>query len=148
MAKASGGTRKSMPSANPQLKRAGNTEKQTEHPLDDGYFVSDSEKKAYIMSKGGFDSAETDVILKTISNWAGSGYKNIRRWMLGRDEKMADIVREDMKKKAATLERFIEKMPKWNGGTTYRGMESTEKRAFFEALDIGDQWDAKSLNSW
>ena len=103
MAKASGGTRKSMPSANPQLKGAGNTEKQTEHPLDDGYFVSDSEKKAYIMSKGGFDSAETDVILKTISNWAGSGYKNIRRWMLGRDEKMADIVREDMKKKAATL---------------------------------------------
>jgi len=141
MAKGSGGTRNSGPNANPQLKGAGNTNKQNGHPLD-GYLTTESERKAYIMTKGGFDSAETDVILETIDKWAGISYSRIRGWQLGDNDDA------DSEAKAKILEKFIERMPKWHGGTTYRGMESSQVRETFEGLNIGEQWDAKSLNSW
>lgn len=142
MAKASGTTRNSGPNANPQLKGAGNTEKQTEHPGNPNSYYWERDAKAYMMTKGGMSSQEADDTLHVIKKWAGSGYQNIRGWQLGRTDS------DDSKSKAAILENFIEKMPKWAGGTTYRGMAAIQKRDFFEALDVGDTWDAKSLNSW
>ncbi len=147
MAKTSGRTRGSIPASNPQMKGVTNVEKQNDHPLN-GYSTLEREMKAYVMSKGGFDSKETDVILQTIGYWAGSGYRKIRGWQLGRDDNMPEIILNDCKVKANILEDFIDKMPKWNGGTTYRGIWSSQKRQLFDSLEVGDQWDARSLNSW
>lgn len=148
MAKGSGNTRSSKPSANPQLKGAGNTEKQTEHPGNPDYYYWEREAKAYMMTKGGMTDKEAEDTLAAIKSWAGSGYEGVRSWQFGRTNKEPDFINEYYKDRADILEKFIEKMPKWAGGTTYRGMDAQQKRQFFEALDIGDQWDAKSLNSW
>ena len=147
MAKVSGRTRGNGPSSNPQLKGAGNTERQTEHPGNQYSYHWESEAKDYIMKKGGMSSSEADETFAIIQSWAGSGFKGMRDFQLGRDNSM-EIVQEHNKKGANIMENFIERMPKWAGGTTYRGMDVPQKRAFFDSLDVGDTWEARSLNSW
>lgn len=57
---------------------------------------------------------------------------------------------EQIKKKAIDLEEFIEKSPKWDGGTTYRGMGlSTKDLAEYKAkIANGDLIDMRGSASW
>ncbi len=149
MAKVSGRTRSNSPDSNPQLKGVGNTSLQTEHPGSGSSYASlnwEREAKAIMMTKGGLSSSEADEAFSAIRRWAGTGYVDIRSWQLGRLSDKDKI--EKSERRATVLEDFIDKMPKWAGGTTYRGILSWQKRQLFESLEVGDQWDACSLNSW
>ena len=56
----------------------------------------------------------------------------------------------EIRQKALDIEEFIKKSPKWNGGTTYRGMAVDDQtlQAFKDAMNNNQQIDMLGTASW
>lgn len=136
MAKGSGNTRSKGPSANPQLKGAGNTKKQTSHEKEMNY----ADSVDHIMNLTGVDEGEADNMYWAIGDWSESMYKEIRAASRGESQNKYDLLRADR------LERFIELSPKWNGGTTYRGLDIPD--SVISQFKVGQTFDPLGIASW
>ena len=154
MAKASGTTRRNAPSANPNLKGAGNTNKQMAHPdfvLHPKLSIDNRDKAIeFIMQNGGFSSAEAEDIFESVNRFTKISVY-IREYQLTgkviEPEEGSEKYAENAVKDAANIEKFIEKMPKWHGGETYRGLRYSF-REDFEKLEVGDIWNSNHISSW
>lgn len=110
-----------------------NTNKQTSHPDPEDVDV-------YIMKESGMSKDEVAEIKEIVKKWTNKSFKTIRSYQRG---KIKDDEAKDM---ADKLEHFIDVMPKWNGGTTYRGISF--QRKIYEAYNIGDEISPGALSSW
>ena len=136
MAKASGGTRNSGPSSNPNLKGVGNTQKQLSHEGEMNY----ADAVDHIMNLTGVDEGDADNMYWAIYDWSGSMSDETRAASRGESSDKYDILRADR------LERFIELSPKWNGGTTWRGLDLPDN--VIEQFKVGQTFDPMGIASW
>lgn len=140
MAKGSGGTRNGGPASNPNLKGAGNSEKQFSHR--DSMSYADALDNIMLLT-GARTEEEADEMFWAIQDWSGSMSDETRAASRGENDNRSDMIR------AQRLERFIEMSPKWNGGTTWRGLElSSDVIASFDDSKVGQVFDPLGIASW
>lgn len=87
----------------------GNTKAQKDHP--EGF----EEGADRIAKDLGVSMKEAYVMHRSIDSYCGSGYDGIRTFQ-------REGPPPDWSKESNALESFIEKSPKWDGGTVYRGI--------------------------
>ena len=141
MAKTSGSTRGKSPSTNPNLKGAGNTTPQTKHH----YKLEYDDAIEHIMKLTGVeDRREAVAMYNAIDDFSYSDYDEIRAASYrGKAFRTKDL------EKADALDRFIELSPKWNGGTTWRGLNlSDDVIDSFDKSMIGKTFDPMGISSW
>lgn len=74
-----------------------------------------------VMKNSKMTKAEAQIAVSAINDFSLDGFKGIRRASTGES---SSAVR---KAQAEAIENYIKKMPKWSGGTIYRGIGITEK---------------------
>lgn len=120
-------------SSESKKKNAVNANTQTKHP-------NPKDVDSYIAKESGMSKAEIQEIKIIVKKWSGLYSSLIRAYQLGRSKDSSS------KFMAEKLENFILRMPKWNGGTTYRGVRF--QREVFESYEVGDIWKPMALSSW
>ena len=74
--------------------------------------ISEDEASAYVDDVMVFTDAESNV------------YSEIRRYQKGEDLQFLEV--EETKMLSDNIEEYIQKAPRWNGGTTYRGISESD----------------------
>ncbi len=138
MAKTYGNTRKNAPSSNPNMKGAGNTSPQYSHS---STVMSFSNAIDYIKSITGIsDDNEAGELYWAINDFTGSYSDSVREASRGETTSSNSLAR------LKNIEKFIELAPKWNGGTTWRGLELS--RDAIDSFSVGMIVDNMGPASW
>jgi len=120
---------------------------QTEHPQRSDEFQTST---AFIMQQLGIDGDLASRYEVAIDSYSGSYYSDIRNHQKGRLQTARPASLERYKQWGEDLEQFIDRSPKWGGGTTYRGFSTSPER--FEKLmtDMvsGKELDMGGTSSW
>ncbi len=138
------------PAATPQPTiETGNTATQKGH-VGDYKTMTDKEVKAQVMKDIGCDSAMAERYADAVYSFSYQWDYEIRHLQTG--EKFKSYHNHTMaqiRQKAKDLEEYIDKAPKWDGGTTYRGMSLSEKelKNLITELKNG-QGDMMGTSSW
>ena len=139
MAKSSGNVRNGSGGVSgPQFDGTQNRNPQTDH-LDNEDHRDQKERIKNIMMLAGVDYDKAVLIDEAIQSWQSSS-RAIRNYQKGRGGN------DTVKRNAELINEFIEKSPKWAGGTTYRGVHDTGGR--YSSLDIGDKYTENASSSW
>lgn len=104
-----------------------------------------------IMAQAKVDADMADFMYESIQDFSFGAYQDMRTVQMGG----ADIwdlrysVKE-WKKRVEACEEFIEKSPKWNGGSTYRGMHVSEEQmqALLNKMEKKEPIDMQGIASW
>lgn len=110
-----------------------------------GHIIPKSHKERIdtVKQELGCDDKKAKKYAKSIYSFTSENYEAIRAYQQG--------VKNDYTKKfsrdAKTIEEYIEKAPKWNEGTLYRGIniESGDAKSLFKP---GTEMDMKGTSSW
>ena len=96
--------------------------------------------------------AEARPLCEAINDFSCGWDEEIRKFQTG---KLTTPIKnghsmEEIAKKAGYVEEFIKKSPKWDGGTTYRGMAVDDKtlESFKNMLKTGEELDMRGSSSW
>ncbi|MCM1168912.1 MAG: hypothetical protein NC324_03145 [Bacteroides sp.] len=96
--------------------------------------------------------AEAKVLCEAINDFSCGWDEEIRKFQTG---KLTAPIKDghtmdEIAKKAGYVEEFIKKSPKWNGGTTFRGMAVDDKtlESFKNMLKNGGELDMRGSSSW
>ena len=127
----------------------GNTTTQKGH-VGDYKTMTDKEVRAQVMKDIGCDSAMAERYADAVYSFSYQWDYEIRHLQTG--EKFKSYHNHTMaqiRQKAKDLEDYIDKAPKWDGGTTYRGMSLSEKelKNLITELKNG-QGDMMGTSSW
>lgn len=120
---------------------------QTEHPprAEEGQTCPE-----FIAQQLGIDSATASRYDEAIDSYSDMYYSSIRDYQKGRPQNARPETLEKYKQWGEDLEQFIDRSPKWGGGTTYRGFTTSQER--FEKLmaDMvsGKELDMGGTSSW
>lgn len=117
------------------------TRTQTEHPE-----RQEGETSAgWVARMTGLSTSEAEDLADSVGAYTSIGYIDVRRYQNGLPVKRATAAKE-----AEGVERFIANSPKWDGGTTYRGVitDVEELPAMMEALANGGVIDMRGTSSW
>lgn len=118
-----------------------NTSKQTSH-YPDNFRNSTSEGEKFIQQTLGVDQSKAYDFWNAAMNYTGSWYSAVREHQQGlNDGKTAKKIADD-------LEEFISRSPKWDGGTTYRGLENLSPQTVQALTTKGAVVDMKGISSW
>ena len=127
----------------------GNTATQKDH-VGNYKTMTDKEVRAQVMKDTGCDSAMADRYADAVYSFSYQWDYEIRHLQTGdkftshHGHTMAQI-----RQKAKDLEDYIDKAPKWNGGTTYRGMSLSDKELKSLMADLKNgQGDMLGSSSW
>lgn len=127
----------------------GNTAVQKDH-VGNYKTMTDKEVKAQVMKDIGCDSAMAERYADAVHSFSYQWDYEIRHLQTGEKFKsyhghtMAEI-----RQKAKDLEDYIDKAPKWDGGTTYRGMSLSDKELKSLMADLKDgKGDMLGTSSW
>lgn len=120
---------------------------QTEHPQRAAEGQTNTE---FIMQRLGVDSDTASRYDVAIDAYSDVYYTSIRDYQKGRPQNAQPSTLEKYKQWGEDLEQFIDRSPKWGGGTTYRGFTTSQER--FEKLmaDMvsGKELDMGGTSSW
>lgn len=120
---------------------------QTEHPK---LAVEGQTYPEFIAQQLGIDSATASRYDEAVLSYTGSYYSNIRDYQKGRPQTARPASLKLYKQWGEDLEQFIDRSPKWGGGTSYRGFTTSPER--FEKLmaDMvsGKELDMGGTSSW
>ena len=95
--------------------------------------------------------AEADKYFEAVNDFTFNWYYDIRHYQMGvKFTSKYKHTMAEIKQKAIDVEEFIKKSPKWDGGTTYRGMAVDDKtmQAFRDAMKNNQQIDMLGTASW
>lgn len=82
-----------------------------------------------------------------ISGYKGADFDAMRAVQNGNGDQYLDSYRQKMEKQAADAEEYLSKAPRWNGGTTYRGIMLHSGDAH-DVFKTGEVIDMKGMSSW
>lgn len=79
------------------------------------------------MKQTGVSAEKADFMYESIRDFSFGAYQDMRNVQMGGSDiwDLRHSVKE-WKERVYACEEFITKSPKWNGGTTYRGMHVSE----------------------
>lgn len=104
-----------------------------------------------IMSQAKVDAEKADFMYESIRDFSFGSYQDMRTVQMGGTDiwDLRYSVKE-LKKRVDACEEFIEKSPKWNGGTTYRGMHISEEQmqSLREKMEKKEPIDMQGMASW
>lgn len=104
-----------------------------------------------IMSQAKVDTEKADFMYESIRDFSFGSYQDMRTVQMGGTDiwDLRYSVKE-WKKRVDACEEFIEKSPKWNGGTTYRGMHISEEQmqSLREKMEKKRPIDMQGMASW
>ncbi len=109
-----------------------------------------ADKSKIISLTTGADIETAKEYQNVIEAWCGEDYKNIRAFQNGdMSHSSVDGVKQGAVN-AHIIEQFIEKSPKWKGGTTYRGISGSEDilDKIRESLHNGSEYSMLGTAAW
>lgn len=112
------------------------------------YTTYQDEKIASIEQRTGMNHSEAAETVNAIGRWSTSEYGTIRDIQRGNPPKdLTPAGIDSYKYYADTLETFIDRAPKWAGGTMYRGI-SVDRKTLDKYTDIGTIYSENALASF
>lgn len=128
--------------------KAGNSKIQTGHRKD---VRSKDQRIKAVMEDTGVSMDKARDFEKAVEAFSYQYDYEIRRWQSGKKlgKSKYGHTEKDIIEKEQTLEEFINKSPKWHGGTTYRGLSLSEKELAKLMDDIkAGKGDMLGTSSW
>lgn len=95
-----------------------------------------------IIQDTGASPARAQEYKKALEDWSGSAYKSVRSYQQGKPSGT------DAKNLANTIEEYIDKAPKWQGGETYRGISDVSDSVYKALTTKGATVDMRGTASW
>lgn len=109
------------------------------------------EAVAEIMKQTGVSAEKADLMYESIRDFSFGAYQDMRTVQMGGTDvwDLHHSVKE-WKERVDACEEFIIKSPKWNGGTTYRGMHASEGYLdeLYEKSKNGTTINMNGISSW
>ena len=109
------------------------------------------EAVAEIMKQAGVSAGKADFMYESIRDFSFGAYQDMRTVQMGGTDvwDLHHSVKE-WKERVDACEEFIIKSPKWNGGTTYRGMHASEGYLdeLYEKSKNGTTINMNGISSW
>lgn len=109
------------------------------------------EAVAEIMKQTGVSAEKADFMYESIRDFSFGAYQDMRTVQMGGTDvwDLHHSVKE-WKERVDACEEFIVKSPKWNGGTTYRGMHASESYLdeLYEKSKNGTTINMNGISSW
>lgn len=109
------------------------------------------EAVAEIMKQTGVSAEKADFMYESIRDFSFGAYQDMRTVQMGGTDvwDLHHSVKE-WKERVDACEEFIIKSPKWNGGTTYRGMHASESYLdeLYEKSKNGTTINMNGISSW
>lgn len=109
------------------------------------------EAVAEIMKQTGVSAEKADFMYESIRDFSFGAYQDMRTVQMGGTDvwDLRHSVKE-WKERVDACEEFITKSPKWNGGTTYRGMHASESYLdeLYEKSKNGTTINMNGISSW
>ena len=111
-------------------------------------FGNSDEVTNIIAHATGTNTKEASEFLKSITAYAGNEHRAIRHYQQGRTTDGDEI--EYIKPRAEALEKFINRSPKWKGGTTYRavGLSDADLNDIIQKIDNKVPISMDGTSSW
>lgn len=104
-----------------------------------------------IMKQTGVSAEKADFMYESIRDFSFGAYQDMRTVQMGGTDvwDLRHSVKE-WKERVDACEEFITKSPKWNGGTTYRGMHASEGYLdeLYEKNKNGTTLNMNGISSW
>ncbi len=104
-----------------------------------------------IMKQTGVSAEKADFMYESIRDFSFGAYQDMRTVQMGGTDiwDLRHSVKE-WKERVDACEEFITKSPKWNGGTTYRGMHASESYLdeLYEKSKNGTTLNMNGISSW
>lgn len=104
-----------------------------------------------IMKQTGVSAEKADLMYESIRDFSFGAYQDMRTVQMGGTDiwDLRHSVKE-WKERVDACEEFITKSPKWNGGTTYRGMHVSESYLdeLYEKSKNGTTLNMNGISSW
>lgn len=104
-----------------------------------------------IMKQTGVSAEKADFMYESIRDFSFGAYQDMRTVQMGGTDvwDLRHSVKE-WKERVDACEEFITKSPKWNGGTTYRGMHASEGYLdeLYEKSKNGTTLNMNGISSW
>lgn len=104
-----------------------------------------TEARAAIMALTGVDEQTAEDMRKAARAFTGSDYKSIRHAQTDKLFTDAEYLRR-YREQANALEAYLQLAPKWEGGTTYRGVRNTKGAA--GVPKVGATIGMQGTSSW
>lgn len=109
------------------------------------------EAVAEIMKQTGVTAEKADFMYESIRDFSFGAYQDMRTVQMGGTDiwDLRYSVKE-WKERVDACEEFITKSPKWNGGSTYRGMHASESylEELYEKSKNGTTINMNGISSW
>lgn len=115
---------------------------QTDHLYKGDYFLTTDDSSKIIQNTLGVSEAQAYEYWRIVTNYTGQWYGSVRAYQ--RTGSGSDTAKEISK----GVENFIKVSPKWDGGTTYRGIQDVSDNVFDALTTPGTVFDMRGTSSW
>ena len=103
-------------------------------------------KSRFIQQELKVDKLTAERYQDAIEKYTGSTYSEIRAYLRGEKEGATEDYKEYLQGLSDSLETYIKRAPRWNGGETFRGIGLTDEQ--LKTFTVSSEHDMLGVSSW